>query len=138
MLLLLQLSGLFTLALGITHVFMPILFDFDGAIPRDGAPLRPFRLWFYTYATKRSDIRGIARVMNHSVSFVLISIGIADLVSPIWAGRPGSRILIFWIAVWWFLRAACQLYLGKRRGDWWILGWFSLLGVLHVLMWFRI
>ena len=37
-----------------------------------------------------------------------------------------------WIATWWFLRAACQFYLGRRRGDWIIFTWFSLLSLLHV------
>ncbi len=34
-------SGAFTLALGIVHVFMPILFDFRQAIPAEGEPLKP-------------------------------------------------------------------------------------------------
>ncbi len=43
---LLYVTGLFALVLGGLHFFFPILFDFDGAIPRRGPPLKPFRLGF--------------------------------------------------------------------------------------------
>jgi hypothetical protein len=43
-----------------------------------------------------------------------------------------GRLVGLWIAGWWFLRAASQLYLGHRRGDWWILLGFAWLGVVHL------
>ncbi|MBI3764591.1 MAG: hypothetical protein HY260_22350, partial [Chloroflexi bacterium] len=49
-----------------------------------------------------------------------------------WLGTPPSKLLAAWIAGWWFLRAASQLYLGKRRGDWLILIGFAALGLTHV------
>jgi hypothetical protein len=133
--LLLLLSGVFTVILGGVHFFFPALLDFDAAIPRSAErPLKPFRLLFYRYDTKRSDVHGIAWLMNHSVSFVLVSIGILDLCSAYWREEPWCWILVTWIALWWFLRAACQLYLGTRRGDLLTMAWFSLLGVLHLLV----
>lgn len=124
-------SGLFTVALGTAHFFFPILLDFDKAIPRQGVPLRPFKLGPIHYATKRSDVYGIAWVMNHAASYTLVSIGIVDLASWFWFGTTTGRLLAVWIAVWWFLRAASQFYLGQRRGDWWIAAGFAWLGIVH-------
>jgi hypothetical protein len=130
---LLILSGVFTVLLGCVHFFFPVLLDFDAAIPRTGQPLKQFRLLFYRYDTKRSDVRGIAWLMNHSVSFVLVTIGVLDLAFQSWRFQAWAWLLLSWIAAWWFLRAACQLYLGTRRGDVLTMLWFSLLGVLHLL-----
>lgn len=112
MLVLLFLSGVFTVILGTVHFFMPVLFDFENAIPLEGSALKSFRLLFYQYPLKRSDVRGIAWVMNHAVRSTLVSIG---------------------IALWWFLRVACQFYLGRRRGDYLVCAWFCLPGALHVI-----
>jgi hypothetical protein len=70
--------------------------------------------------------------MNHCVSFVIVSIGVLDLYAREWMGTDVGRVVAFWIAGWWFLRAGCQLYLGRRRGDWLVLAWFTALGLLHV------
>ena len=131
---LLTLAGVFTLILGTLHFFFPLLFDFENAIPASGPPLKRFPLWFRRggYATQRSDVRGIAWVMNHATSYVLVSIGLLDLFWARWLGQPGGQLLALWLAGWWFIRAASQLYLGRRRGDWLILAWFSLLGLLHL------
>ena len=56
--------GVFTVALGLVHFVMPWLFDFDGAIPTEGPPLRPLDLFVVTYRTKRSDVRGIAWIVS--------------------------------------------------------------------------
>jgi hypothetical protein len=72
--------GVFTVVLGLVHFVMPRLLDFDGAIPTDGEPLRPLSLLVVTYQTKQSDVRGIAQIMNHAVSYVLVTIGVLDLV----------------------------------------------------------
>jgi hypothetical protein len=133
MILLLFLSGIFTVLLGGVHIFMPVLLDFEHAIPAKGAALKPFRLLFYEYQTTRSDVRGIAWVMNHSVSFTLLSIGLLDLIAYRWRGTELASLLAGWIALWWFLRAACQFYLGRRPGDWMVCAWFCLLGALHAV-----
>lgn len=111
------LAGAFTLILGAAHFFFPVLLDFRAAIPDDGPPLRPFRLGPIRYATRRSDVRGIAWVMNHAASYVLVSIGAFDLCVAQWKGTPAGRWLCAWIAAWWAIRAASQRYLGRRRGD---------------------
>ncbi len=123
--------GLFTVVLGSVHFFFPHLLDFEHAIPKTGVPLKPLRLGPIFYQTQRSDIHGIAWVMNHAASYTLVSIGLTDLMATRWIGTPIGRWLALWIAGWWFLRAASQLYLGRRRGDWWILGGFAGLGLLH-------
>jgi len=128
----LAICGIFTLALGSAHFFFPLLLDFAQAIPRTGAPLKPFRLGPIFYKTLRSDVHGIAWVMNHAASYTLVSIGVADLLASYWIGTPVGRLLTLWIAGWWFLRAGSQLYLGQRRGDWLILIGFAWLGVVHL------
>ena len=128
----LGISGLFTLILGLLHFFFPLLLDFKQAIPKQGSALKPFRLGPIFYKTQRSDVHGIAWVMNHAASYTLVSVGIADLLAARWLGTPVGRLLALWIAGWWLIRAASQLYLGRRRGDWWILAGFAWLGVVHV------
>lgn len=126
-------SGVFTLALGLIHIFMPQLFDFRHAIPKCGEPLTPLRLGPIRYATVRSDVHGIAWVMNHAASYVLVSIGVADLLFWRWPHGATGVLLALWIAGWWFLRAATQLYLGRRRGDLKIMVGFAVLGLVHLL-----
>lgn len=124
-------AGAFSVLLGTLHFFFPALLDFRGAIPLGGPSLKPFQLPFYRYQTLRSDVYGIAWFMNHCVSFVIVSIGAADLFSASWLKQPFGPLLAAWIAAWWFLRALCQLYLGRRRGDWLVMGFFAALGFLH-------
>lgn len=128
-------AGLFTLALGSVHFFFPRMLDFEHAIPRAeiSPPLKPLRLGPLRYATRRRDVHGIAWVMNHAASYVLVSIGLLDLTSMQWLSSDTGRWLALWIAGWWFLRAASQLYLGRRRGDWLILIGFAGLGLLHLV-----
>ena len=127
-------AGIFTTILGIVHFFFPILLDFAQAIPREGATLLPFRLGPLRYATLRTDVHGIAWIMNHAASYTLVSIGIFDLFAYRWLGAEFGRWLVLWIAVWWFLRAGSQLYMGRRRGDWWILAGFAWLGLVHLVV----
>ncbi|MBX3065581.1 MAG: hypothetical protein KF726_21575 [Anaerolineae bacterium] len=129
--LLLTAAGVFTLALGILHFFFPLLLDFAHAIPREGNALKPFRLSLISYQTKRSDVYGIAWVMNHAASFVLVSIGVLYLNWMAWIESPLKLTIGLWIAGWWLLRAVSQLYVGKRPVDWFFVGWFALLGVIH-------
>ncbi len=125
-------AGIFTVLLGSVHFFFPILLDFAQAIPRQGTALQPFRLGPIGYATQRSDVHGIAWVMNHAASYTLVSIGVVDLCGWLWLGTTTGWILALWIAGWWFIRAASQFYLGQRRGDWWIAVGFAWLGVVHL------
>ena len=115
------------------HFFFPVLLDFRNAIPKEGPPLKPFRLWLIRYTTQRSDVHGIAWVMNHASSYVLVTIGLLDLFWATWLRTPPGTWLSLWIAGWWLLRAGSQLYLGRRRGDWLILLGFAALGVIHLL-----
>ncbi len=123
--------GLFSLALGSVHFFFPKLLDFEHAIPKDGPPIRPFRLGPIRVATKRSDVHGIGWVMNHAASYVLVSIGLFDLAAYWWLGTTAGRLLTVWIGVWWLIRAGSQFYLGKRRADWWIAAGFAWLGIVQ-------
>jgi hypothetical protein len=128
----LYLAGAFTVVLGTVHFFFPLLWDFTHAIPREGPPLRAMRLGPLRYATQRSDVYGITWVMNHAASYTLVTIGVIDLFAATWLDAPLAPLLALWIAGFWLIRAASQLYLGRRRGDWWILAGFALLGLLHV------
>ena len=126
-------SGLFTLALGTLHFGLPLLLDFKQAIPTDGPPLKPLRLPFVRYQTRRADVYGITWVMNHAASYTLVTIGVLDLFWRQWLALPLGRGLAWWIGGWWVLRAATQFYLGRRRGDWYIAIGFAVLGVVHAI-----
>lgn len=124
--------GVFTVVLGLVHFFMPWLLDFDGAIPTTGESLRPLNLVLITYQTKRSDIRGIAQIMNHAVSYTLVTIGVLDLLATRWLSAWFGPYVLVWIAGWWFLRAGTQRHMGSRPGDWIVAAGFSLLGLFHL------
>jgi hypothetical protein len=130
--------GAFTVVLGLVHFAMPWLLDFDGAIPTDGEPLRPLDLLVVTYQTKRSDVRGIAQIMNHHVSLTLVTIGVLDLLVDEWLATRFAPYVLGWIALWWFLRAITQRHMGSRPGDWLVAVWFVLLGVFHLAVAARI
>jgi hypothetical protein len=125
--------GCFSLILGSVHFFFPVLLDFEHAIPRQGQPLKPFHLPFIHYPTTRQDVYGIAWVMNHAASYVLVTLGLMDILWAWWLPSENGNLLALWMAGWWFLRAGSQLYVGRRRGDWLILLGFASLGVWHVV-----
>lgn len=130
----LALGGTFTLTLGIVHLAIPLLMDFDHAIPAaDGtsAPLRSIGFGRVRYHVLRSDVRGIAWVMSNAASYVLITLGIADLASAAWLSTDHGRLLAVWAAGWWAIRAGCQLLLGRRIGDWLVAAWFAGLAGIH-------
>jgi hypothetical protein len=124
--------GVFTVVLGLVHFAMPRLLDFDGAIPTDGEPLRPLELGVLTYRTKRSDVRGIAWIMNHAVSYTLVTVGVLDLLAGVWLDYPVAPYLLAWIAGWWFLRAWTQRRMGSRTGDRLVAVGFGALGAFHL------
>lgn len=126
-------SGVFTITLGSVHFFFPHLLDFKTAIPKTGTPLKPFRLGPIRYTTQRRDVHGVAWVMNHAASYVLVTIGLLEISWWLWLPTPTGRLVSLWIGGWWFIRAASQLYLWRRRGDWLILLGFASLGIWHLM-----
>ncbi len=130
---LLHAVGAFAVVLGILHFTFPARFGFLAALPAEGAPVPPYRLLFYRYKMKRSDLRGIIYVMNHCVSYAILASGVFDLFAPRWLGTFAGAVGAGAIAPFWFVRAGTQFYLGHRRGDWFVVIWFTLLGVLHVI-----
>lgn len=131
-------AGAFTLALGAVHVVLPALLDYRSVVfdrPADWKPPRPFRLWLTRYIVTQRDRYGIIWVMNFAASYVLLSIGLADLFAADWLRSDGGRVVALWIAGWWIVRAASQLWLGRRWGDWLIIAWFLTLAALHVAVW---
>lgn len=109
-------SGAFAIVLGLLHFTFPNRFGFLAALPRDGAPVPPFRLSFYRYEMKRSDLRGIIYVMNHCVSYAIVAAGVFDLFSSRWLGTFPGSLAAGAIAGFWFVRAGTQFYLDHRRG----------------------
>lgn len=133
---LLYLTGAFAVLLGALHFFFPILFDFRGALAKQGPPLKPFPLLVTQYQTTRDDIRGLIWIMNHASSFAILTVGLMDLFWNVWLKSQYGAIITVWIALFWFLRAGSQLYMGRRRGDWLILAAFVALGAIHLLVLF--
>jgi len=131
---LLYVAGAFGIILGALHFFFPLLFDFRGAIPAEGAPLKPFPLVFTRYRTTRQDIYGLVWVMNNAASFAILSIGLLDLFWSVWLYSAYGILIALWIAAFYFVRAGSQLFVGARRGDWLIFGAFALLALVHVMV----
>jgi hypothetical protein len=127
-------SGVFTVALGLMHIVIPLIMDFDHAIPTSAAapaPLRTIALGPIRYAVRRSDVRGIAWVMSNAASYVLITLGVLDLAAASWIGTDPGRLLAIWASGWWVLRAGGQLLLGRRWGDLAVAAWFAGLAGIH-------
>lgn len=131
---LLYVTGAFALLLGALHFFFPLLFDFRGALSQKGAPLKPFPLVVTQYQTTRQDIRGLIWVMNHAASFTILTMGLLDVTWTVWLRSSFGAWIAVWMAMFWFLRAGSQLYMGKRRGDWLILAGFATIGIIHLLL----
>ena len=72
--------------------------------------------------------------MNHAASFAILTVGLLDLFWREWLGSQYGALIAIWIALFWFLRAGAQLYMGRRRGDWVILFAFAALGVIHLIV----
>ena len=130
-------TGAFAIVLGFLHFTFPKRFGFLVALPTEGAPVPPFRLLFYRYDMKRSDLRGVIYVMNHCVSYAIVVAGVFDLFSSRWLGTFPGALGAGAIAGFWFARAGTQFYLGRCRGDWFVFTLFTLLGVLHVVAAFQ-
>lgn len=129
---LLYISGGFAILLGALHFSFPKRFGFFVALPADGAPLPPFRLWFYRYEMKRSDLRGIVYIMNYCVSYAILAVGVCDLFATRWLHTLHGEIAAGTIAGFWLVRASAQFHLGHQKGDWFVAAWFTLLAGVHI------
>ena len=134
---LLYASGAFTVVLGGLHFFFPLIVDFRTATLDGTSELRPIAVPFTRVRPSRSDVYGLVWVMNHAVSYALVSIGVLDLCHPLWRQTDVGVLLAGWTAGWWFLRAATQFHLGRRFFDWGCAIGFALLGGVHVVAAFQ-
>ena len=128
-------AGGFSLVLGVWHIWVPRWFGMRTAIGTDGPerpPLRPWVLGRFVHPTSRADVLGIIGVMNAATSYVIISIGVAGLLAPVWVCTPDGRWLALWIAGWWALRVAMQLPIGRRRIDVVVMLLFAVLAAIFV------
>lgn len=130
-------AGVFSVALGIAHLWVPRIFALDRAIGTDGPSVPELGMLgrgAWAYRRRRSDAIGLAWVMSNAASYVLLSIGALDLA---WAaGHRAVPLGIggLWIAGWWALRAGGQFVVGRRRGDFAIAALFAALAVVHVAL----
>ena len=127
-------AGVFSLALGLWHIGVPRRFGFRDAIEpwRSGAVGR-VRLGPWHHDATRADVMGVASVMNAATTYVLVSIGIAGLLSAAWLGTPAGRLLAAWVAGWWALRAVMQFPMGRRGIDLFLVAGFAALAVLFTV-----
>lgn len=131
---LLILCGLFTAVLGFTHFIYPRLFHYHLIVytpENQQRQLAPFRLWFITYPLTLDSLYAIIWMMNHHVSFVLVSIALTELFATRWLLAEAPYLLL-WFAAWWALRASLQLTLGRRWYDWFWLTVFTSLSLFHL------
>lgn len=131
--LLLAATGLGTLALGVLHGVIPRLIDVEHAVPPLAAPLRPLPVLGARYRTRREDVLGVIWVSNNAATYVLLTLGIADLLASRWLGTDGGRLLALWAAGWWVIRAGSQLAFGRRAGDWAFVAAFGIAALIHVV-----
>jgi hypothetical protein len=129
----LYLVGAFAVVLGLLHFTFPRRFGYPVVLRSDGPRPPAFRLGPYRRELRGSDLLGIVYVMNHSASLAILSIGVLDLLASQWAGTWAGRCASGWAAVFWWVRAASQLYVGHRRGDVLVIAWFTMLGLVQLL-----
>lgn len=132
-LILLRLVGAFGVALGVLHFTFPRRFGFPFVLGGDDPRPPPFRLGPYRQELTRSDLLGVVHVMNHTASLAILSIGVFDSFAPAWWGSWPGRLVSAWAALFWCVRAASQLHVGRRRGDVFVIVWFALLGLVQAL-----
>jgi hypothetical protein len=128
----LAVAGVATLVLGMVHVVLPNLVDIETAQPLVGSQLRPLPIVGRWYATRRRDVRGVVWVSNNAASYVLLTLGLADVLAWAWLRTDGGRVLALWAAGWWAVRAGSQLAFGRRSGDLLLLVVFAVLCGLHL------
>jgi hypothetical protein len=133
LLILLYLAGGFAVILGVLHFTFPRRFGFFAVLPSEGPALDPFRLLFYRYEMKYSDLRGLIYIMNHCVSYTILMIGIFDLFASRWLGTVAGSLVSIAVAGFWAVRAGTQFYLGIRKGDLAVVAFFLSFSALHVV-----
>ncbi len=132
---LLVVAGLFSLGLGLVHLVIPRLFDFEGAIGDDAGAAPPLArrvVGRSAYQVRRRDVLGLSWVMSNAASYVLLSVGLIDLG---WAGGwRGFAIAggALWIAGWWAIRSGSQFVIGRRPVDLAFAAWFAALALFHL------
>jgi hypothetical protein len=130
-------AGVFTLALGVAHLWVPRIFAIDRAIGVDGGAdtgLGSIGVGRWRYVRRRADALGLTWVMSNAASYVLITIGVIDLAWAAGDRRLPLGLGAIWIAGWWAIRAGSQAVLGGRRIDLAVAAWFATLAVVHVLV----
>lgn len=130
---LLAATGLATLALGALHLVIPRLIDVQHAVPPLASALRPLPVLGAHYRTRREDVLGVIWVSNNAATYVLLTLGIADLLASRWLGTDAGRLLAAWAAGWWVIRAASQLAFGRRAGDWAFVAVFGITALVHLI-----
>ena len=95
------------------------------------APLRPLPVVGAHYRTRREDVLGVIWVSNNAATYVLLTLGAADLLASRWLGTEPGRMLALWAAGWWVVRAGSQLAFGRRAGDWAFVAIFGLAAIIH-------
>jgi len=126
-------TGVFAVILGVLHFTFPRRFGFLELLAGDQPAPPPFRLGPYRKDLSRSDVLGVVYVMNHCASFVILSIGAFDLCAPLWLGASAGAVASLWAAGFWWVRAVAQVHVGRRRGDWLVMAFFTALGVVQAL-----
>ncbi len=128
---LLAVVGVATLVLGMIHLVIPRLIDIERAVPAPVMPLRPLPFVGDRYRTRRQDVLGVVWVSNNAATWVLLTLGVADLLAALWLDTGAGRLLAAWAAGWWVIRAGSQLAFGRRRGDWMFVGIFGAAALVH-------
>lgn len=126
-------TGLATLGLGAVHLVIPRLVDIRAAVPPLSAPLRPLPLLRARYRTRREDVLGVVWVSNNAATWVLLTLGVADLLATRWLGTEAGRLIALWATGWWVVRAGSQLAFGRRPVDLVLLAVFAIAAAVHLL-----
>lgn len=124
--------GIGSLILGAVHILIPRLVDVEHAVPPLTAPLRSLPIIGDRYRTRREDVLGVIWVSNNAATWVLLTLGIADLLAGRWLSTDAGRLLALWAVGWWVIRAGSQLAFGRRAGDWAFVGLFGLAALVHL------
>ena len=130
--------GIWTIGLGLWHIGVPRWFAFREAVePTGSGPLRAlglYRLGPVAYERRLADVVGLGWVMSNAASMVLVTVGLLDVV---WAVGDRTIPIVLgaaWIALWWAVRAASQLLVGRRVLDMQLLALFAAIALLHLLV----